>query len=263
MNLARQQQGLLQALWQPRHADAMQLIAEDDLVERAAGRNSLERGLQAYRSQAQALAVRALGAAYPVVAQVLGEENFEPLARSHWQQHPPVRGDMGQWGLQLAAHIESIADLVGEEPYLPDVARAEWALHAIATAADARPDSASFSLLAERDPAALALVLSPGATCIASAWPVASIVNAHLIGEPALPAAGERLRAGVAEAALVWRHGLKPRLRLAADGEAAFIAALQENRSLADSLAAAPGLDFNAWLAPAVQQGLLVAVREL
>ncbi len=262
MNLARQQQQLLEALWHPQHLDAMQLIADGALVERAAGRNGWERGLKAYRSQAQALAVRALGAAYPVVAQLLGEENFEPLARSLWLRHPPARGDMAQWGAEFAAHMASLPGLVAEEPYLPDVARTEWALHAIATACDAQRDPASFSLLAQGDPAGLTLVLSPGACCVESRHPVVSIVSAHLEGQPTLQEAGERLRAGVSESAVVWRQGFKPRLRQALPGEAAFIAALQEKRFLADSLEAAQGLDFNAWLVLAVQQGLVLAVRE-
>jgi hypothetical protein len=263
MSLARQQQELLQALWRARHGDAIESIAESALLARAAGQNSWERGLKAYRSQAQALAVRALAAAYPVVAQLLGDENFEPLARSLWQRHPPVRGDLGQWGGKLAAQIEALCELAAQEPYLADVARCEWALHTLATAADARRQPASFALLAERDAATVTLVLSPGVTCIASAFPVASIVAAHLETQPSLEQAGERLRAGIAETALAWRDGVQPRLRQALAGEPAFIAALQENRSLLDSLEAAPGLQFDAWLLLAVQQGLAVAVREL
>lgn len=263
MRLAAQQQALLQALWQPRHADATQLIAECGVLTRAAAPFEWERGLKAYRSQAQVLAARALAAAYPVVAQLLGQENFEPLARSLWQRHPPLRGDIAQWGESLALHIESLADLVAQEPYLADVARAEWALHLAATAPDAQPDPGSFGLLTERAPDAVTLVLCPGVACVCSAYPVASIVTAHLEGEPTLEESGQRLRAGIAEAALVWRQGLRPRLRRAMAGEPSFIAALQAGCSLLDALEAAPELNFNAWLAPAVQGGLAIGVREL
>ena len=263
MNLARQQQQLLEALALPRHADALKFIANSVVLTRGPGPNDWDRGLRAYRSQAHALAQRALAAAYPVVAQLLGEENFAALARSLWQRHPPRRGDLAQWGGELAQHIASQPELHAEEPYLPDVARAEWSLHALATAPDAQVEAGSFGLLTTRDPAAVGLVLCPGAACIASAWPVASIVLAHLEGEPTLAEAGERLRAGVSETALVWRQGFQPRLRPALPGEPAFVAALQENRSLHDSLEAAPGLDFSAWLLRAAQSGLLAAVREL
>lgn len=257
-SLAEQQQALVRALWQPRHLDAIEFMAAYAHSGGAAALKHLERGLKAYRSNGHELARRALSAAYPVVEQLLGEENFVALARYFWQSHPPERGDLAQWGGLLAGFIAGLPDLSGAEPYLADVARAEWALHGVQTAADAPVDTASFALLGTCDPASITLVLSPGCLCLSSAYPVASIVLAHSQGEPSIEEVGARLRDGVAEAALVWRHGLKPCLRLAAPGEGAFIDSLQEKRSLLDSLAAAPKLDFNAWLAPAVQTGLLV-----
>ena len=257
-SLARQQAALLEALWQPRHADAIETIAPHVRPACTAAVKHWERGLQAYRSNGQALAQRVLAAAYPVVAQLLGEENFEALARRLWQRHPPGRGDLAQWGGQFAAMLAATADLAREEPYLADVARTEWALHEAGTAADGMPDPGSFSRLTEGDPAHLTLVLSPGTQTLASAWPVVSIVQAHRTGEPPLEEAGRLLQNRIGETALVWRQGLTPRLRLAQAGEPAFIAALLANASLLDALAAAPALDFNAWLAPAVQQGLLI-----
>lgn len=263
MSLSEQQQALLQALWLPKHADALKIVAACAQPARAAGQNHLERGLRAYRSNGHELAQRALAAAYPVVRELIGADSFDPLARHFWQRHPPERGDLAQWGAAFASFVAALPNLAHEEPYLADVALVEWALHCAATTADPSADTASFGLLAERDPAAITLVLAAGVQCIASSYPVASIVNAHRLGEPALEEAGARLRAGVQETALVWRLGLKPQLRQAAPGEAALVASLQENRSLLDALAAAGELDFNGWLAPAVQSGLLIAARIL
>ncbi len=259
--LAAQQQALLAALYAPRHADAMKIVAACARPERAGGLKHLERGLQAYRSNGHALAQRVMAAACPVVAALMGEENFAGLSRQFWQRHPPSRGDMAQWGAGFPAFLETLAELMQEEPYLADVARVEWALHTAATQADAQADLDSFALLESREPSATALVLSPGAQCVPSRFAVVSIVQSHLTGEPTLAQAGERVREGVAETALVWRQGLKPSLRHAQPGEAAFLAALQHNRPLADALDAAPELDFEQWLVPAVQTGLLVAAR--
>uniref|UniRef100_UPI0018067F3F HvfC/BufC family peptide modification chaperone n=1 Tax=Ramlibacter sp. TaxID=1917967 RepID=UPI0018067F3F len=214
--------------------------------------------LRAYRSSGRELACRALAGAYPVTAQLLGQENFGALAVSLWLRHPPGRGDIAQWGAQLASHVEMLPDLAAEEPYLADVARLEWALHGAATAADAERDVASFALLMEQEPAQLRLRLCPGAAGIGSQWPVASIVLAHLHGEPSLEQAGERLRARVAESALVWRDGVRPRVRPLDSAEAPFIASLLHGDSLDAALQAAPQLDFNAWLAGAVQSGLVL-----
>lgn len=262
-SLAAQQQALLQALLLPRHADAMKTIAAYVCQAGAGGQKHLERGLQAYRSNGHALAQRALAAAYPVVAELMGAESFDGLARHFWQSSPPARGDMAQWGDTFAAFIESLDDLAREEPYLGDVARVEWALHAAASAADGEADLGSLGLLQIAAPGALTLRLCPGARALPSSFPVVSIVLAHTGETPSLQEAGERLRDQVAETALVWRQGFKPALRQAQPGEAAFVGALQQGDSLDLALSAVPGFDFTSWLAPALHTGLLLGAHAL
>lgn len=229
------------------------------------------RGLQAYRANAGALAERALGAAFPVLAQLMGEESFAPLARYFWQHAPPQRGDVAQWGAALPDFLDASPQLA-DEPFLGDVARVEWALHAAATAQDAVLDAASFALLASGDPEQTTLSLSGGVTTLASAYPVVSILHAHLHGEPTLAQAAALLRAGVGEYALVWRRGFKPDVRLASAAEHALVQALQADVSLDAALTSACGLggdgdvdrfDFNGWLAQAVQTGLITGARLL
>lgn len=258
-SLAKRQDEFLQALWLQPHEAAVNFANTcDGLIAGSQSRTQWQRGLKAYRGNGLEVALRALAGAYPVVAQLLGEDNFRALAHSLWLADPPRRGDIAQWGAAAPAHMETLADLCEQEPFMADVARAEWLLHVAATAADAVLDPASFELLTKQDPAELSLVLAPGAACLRSRYPVVSIVNAHLAGVPTLEEAGSRIRAGVQETVLVWRDGYKPRVREAAPDEASFIEALQERRSLADSLEAAPELDFNSWLTAAVQSGLLI-----
>ena len=247
-----QQQAMLAALWERHPAEALAQVGSFAEPGPLAGR-----GLRAYRSNGRALAVRALGAAYPAVAALLGEENFEAVAHQLWLAAPPERGDVALWGGALAAWLAAEPDLAREEPYLSDVARTEWALHVAATASDCALDGASFALLQTRDPADFTLLLAPGTFVLASRWPVASLVLAHVEAEPSLDEAAARLRERVAETALVWREGLRPRLRAMAPDEAPFVTALHDGQSLADALASAPALAFDAWLAPAVQAGLV------
>jgi hypothetical protein len=229
------------------------------------------RGLEAYRANAGALAERALGAAYPVLAQLMGDESFAPLARYFWQHAPPQRGDVAQWGAALPDYLDASPQLVSE-PFLGDVARVEWALHAAATAQDATLDAASFALLASGDPEQTTLSLSDGTTTLASAYPVVSIVHAHLHGEPTLAQAAALLGDGVGEHALVWRRGFKPDVRLATAAEHALVSALQAGLSLDAALTNACALesdgnatafDFNSWLAQAVQTGLVTGAHLL
>ncbi len=251
--LAAQQQALLAALfaWPP--DNATNNIA--DYV-----RNPWARGLKAYQANGHAVAERAVQAAYPVLTRLLGQDSLCALARAFWHAAPPVRGDLAQWGAGLAAFVRDSAQLA-DEPYLADVVTVEWAVHASAGAANQPVDTASFALLLQHDPRELQLRLAPGCRVVPSAWPVASIMGAHLLAEPSFEVVGQRLRAGVAEAALVWRADLRPCVRAGLAGEATFVLALLGGRTLSAALDAAPALDFNAWLALAVQTGLLLGVQ--
>lgn len=251
--LAEQQQALLQALFGPWDDRALRGVALQSDALRV-------RGLLAYRSNAQALAERSLAAAYPVLTQLIGQESIAALACDFWYQRPPQRGDIAQWGGELAAFIEAAPQLA-DEPYLSDVARVEWALHQAATAADRPADPVSFRLLAACDPAQITLVPAAGLALVNSAWPVACIVNAHQGSPAALQEAGRRLRTKVSECALVWRQGFKPMLREATRGELAFLEALHNGASLLHALERAATLDFTQWLGAAVRDALIVGAK--
>jgi hypothetical protein len=218
------------------------------------------RGMLAYRANAHASAERALLAAYPVVAQLLGEASFNQLARALWHQQPPQHGDLAQWGDALPAFVVQDRQLA-DTPYVADVAHVEWALHRCASALDAAPDHASLSLLTTHDPAALHLRLAPGAQCLTSAYPVGTLVLAHT-GGARLADAATLLRQRRAEQVLVWRQGYAPRLRVLAKTEQALTAALCQGQSLGQALHTLPAnFDFSAWLVTAVHSGFLLGAE--
>ena len=269
--LARQQQALLDTLfaWPP--DKAMLNITNYVDCTRAIG-------LKGYQSNGHALAERTLRVAYPVLGQLLGADSLAALARAFWHAHPPVRGDLAQWGGDLAGFI-SASEQLTEEPYLADVAGVEWAMHTCAGCADSAPQPATFQLLVDHDPAALRLILAPGCAVLHSAWPVASIVTAHrhtnsdadahanahadvhvaahgAVKDPVdvdipahgrqpahalsrFDAVGEKLRAGVAESVVVWRAGYQPQVREALPGEADLLAALRNRCSLDEAVQSA------------------------
>ena len=250
--LAQQQQALLNALFAMPNQDAIKNIA-------ACAMDTGARGLKAYQTNGHMLAQRALDGAYPVVAQLLGAESFADLARALWHAHPPVRGDVAQWGDALADFLQASPQLQ-DEPYLHDVAALEWALHRCATAANGATDLETLALLTTRDPDQLRPVLAPGCATLQSRWPVVSILNAHLERAPTFAAVGQQLRDAVAQDAVVWRAGLRPRVREAAPGEVTLLQALLHGQPLGQALDAAPMLDFGLWLPMAVQTGLVLAV---
>jgi hypothetical protein len=220
------------------------------------------RGMQAYRANAHASAERALLAAYPVMQQLLGVDSFAQLARALWHAHPPERGDLAQWGHALASFAAGSPQLV-TTPYLPDVARLEWALHTCANAADCTLDAASFNLLTQHDPGTVHLRLAPGTQLLASRYPVVTLLQAHT-GQAALGDAAQLLRQGKPQTALVWREGLVPRLRQVQADEQGLLQALVAGQALGQALdAMSPSLDFSAWLAVQVQSGLLLGVQKI
>ena len=230
------------------------------------------RGLQVYQANAGALAERALAAAYPVTAQLLGAESFSRLARAMWQQQPPTRGDVATWGSGLAGWMAEVDGLAGE-PYLPDVARLEWAVHVAAGAADAEAQAGAFDRMADTDPAALLLLPRPGTALLQSVHPVASIWLAHQVAAAPLQSEDYRfasvraaLARGQAESALVWRQGWQVHVAALDDDDAAFTQALLQGHALGQALSPLsdrPGFRFEAWLVATLKRGWLLGATDV
>lgn len=286
--LLASQQALLQALFGPvAGVDGLEKYIADNPMPTSA------RGLKSYQSNAHMLSERVLVAAYPVVTAILSPESMGQLARALWHRHPPVRGDLARWGADLPGFIAASPQLA-ELPWLADVARIEWALHATATAAnvadgvaeDGSPASAdltSLALLTTHDPDQLTLTLAAGTTCLSLDWTATRIVLAHLAETEAAPVTARALAVNAAlpqavaelgdvwavaqpEQALVWRPGPspmgRPLCRVAADGEAGLLASLQAGQSLLAALQDSP-LDWAAWLPQAIGEGLVLGARPL
>lgn len=228
-----------------------------------------DRGLAAYRSNANGIARSALAAAYPVVQQLIGAESFDQLAPVLWRQHPPSRGDLAQWGGALADFLEAQASKLGDAQYMPDVARLEWALHRMAAAEDVLFAAETFGMLAEQQPEQLRFVLAAGVQCMESAYPIASIWLAHtqavaegVTDSEYMKHAQQGLRDGVGEQVLLWRNGFKPSVRVMQPQEWSFLQAVLSGQVLSDALDAAHAdFDFALWLQQSVADRLVCAVR--
>ncbi|MBT0570094.1 putative DNA-binding domain-containing protein [Curvibacter sp. CHRR-16] len=244
--------------------------------------STLSRAMLVYQSNMLALAKSSLRSAYPVVSAILGGQSMDALACAHWLQSPPLRGDVHQWGDGLAAFMQAQPQLA-QCPWLPDVARCEWALHRLAFAGDGQAQLQTLQCLLEHDPDTLHISLSTGWQVQNSPWPVHDIIQTHwqlpLGGAQeagtaaadaaeqalALHALWDRVQAACicAEepcAVLLWRNGYKPQLRACLAGEAAFLQALGQGLSLHQALECSPALAFEQWLPMAVQTGLLLQV---
>jgi uncharacterized protein (UPF0276 family) len=147
-----------------------------------------------YRGNLLANWRRALGAAYPVLRQLVGDEFFDALARVYGRRHPSRDPDLNRFGLELPVFLEDFAP-AAELPYLPDMARLEWSIHDSHYAADVLPDvlpgaQDPASMLAGLDPAgfeASRAVLHPSLRLHASSWATLALWRAHQPDGPAFP----------------------------------------------------------------------------
>ena len=253
--LLRQQQ-MLRALWR-RGSDASLALWLRESGARAA------EGLAAYRGNAGAIAERALAAAYPTVQQLLSDDSFAQLARAFWSREPPRCGDLARYGDALPAWIAADAQLAAE-PYLADVARVDWAVHAIEQASDVASPPPGLALLGELDPAQLRLRPRPGLALVRSAWPVVTIWQAHRSDAlDRFAPVRHALAAQIGETALIARDGWRASVQRIDDASVAvFFEALLHGGTLARALdAAGAAFRFDRWLADALRHQWLAAVE--
>jgi hypothetical protein len=243
-------------------AFAAGVIGDDHalLAHLRGGRFSGERQYRVYRHNTAANLTDALAAVYPVVKRLVGEGFFDYAADRYWRDHPPASGNIHDFGGRLPdflAGFEPAASL----PYLPDVARLEWAWHRAFHSPDAPPlDRTRLAGIAPTDYSTLRFRPHPSAQLIESRWPVLRIWEAHQRpGEPEtldLDDGGECL--------LVLRRGLSVFVERLSAGEHAFLASLAGQRPLAvaceAALAAEPAFDIPARLSHAVAQHWLVDI---
>jgi hypothetical protein len=113
----------------------------------------------------------ALNATFPTVARLVGDDFFGFLARRYVQSTPPQQGPLFTYGESFAAFIETF-DAAQGLPYLPDVARLEWARNSAYYAADAEPIDVV-------DLANLIFRLHPSHRLVASNFPIQEIWRAN------------------------------------------------------------------------------------
>jgi hypothetical protein len=220
-----------------------------------------ERRFAIYRANVSASIVKALSAAYPVVQQVVGAAFFEALAVSHHRTHPSTSGDLTDYGAKFAMYLEEFPH-TQHLPYLPDLARVEWAVHSAEGAADAEAfDAAALAALNPAQQAALRFHWAPGTTLVDSRHPVARVWQIHQSGYD-----GEfSVDWTTPQCALVAREGSRVGVSALAPGEAAFVDALLKGsaplaQATEAALAADPEFGLGEFLGRAVSASLITGI---
>lgn len=143
--------------------------------------DALEREtLAIYRNTVSSALVNALRISYPVVLRLVGAEFFEGTAREFIVEHAPRSACLNDYGDELADFLAQFAP-AATLPYLPDVARLEWAVNEALHAPDAAP--MDLTRLAALGEAALSLVSftpHPGLRLLQLSFPADAIWSAVL-----------------------------------------------------------------------------------
>jgi hypothetical protein len=140
-----------------------------------------------YRGNLSATWNKTLASAYPVIAQLVGEEFFGGLSQEYGRAHPSASGDLNEFGSQFAAFLAAFPH-TASLPYLPDMARLEWAMHRAHYASDAPAmTSSDLSAIAPDQLEECHLPLRPAVSVIASEWSVVPLWLAHQPGGPPFP----------------------------------------------------------------------------
>jgi hypothetical protein len=216
--------------------------------------------LRIYRNHAFTTLRAVLEGTFPIVCRLVDKRFFAYAAHEYLREHPPHSRCLVEYGADFAdflAGFEPCQDL----PYLPDVARFEWALNMAATVREATPLPIEALAAVEPEKAAgLAVRLQPSARYFTSGWPIDAIWQANQQSEvPTVDLAlgGTCIEIRRAGDAVVWRR-LDP-------GTFAFRTALANGLTLAAATATAkdPVFDVAAALDRVFAEGLAVAVTQI
>lgn len=218
---------------------------------------AIERRLGIYRANIAASVAKALGAAYPVVAQWVGAEFFAGLARAYGRARPSGSGDLYDHGAEFG---DFLADFPHTRslPYLPDLARLEWQVHRAYGAADAPAfEVARLAAVAPADQGSICFQWAAGTAVVESAFPIVRLWTLHQPGHEG----AFTLEGAGAERARVGRDGWRVDVALIDPAEARFLqhslgGATLESATAA-ALAEAPEFDLGALLPRLVSARLI------
>jgi len=238
------------------------LVAHDDGGISAhvsgAGIGAGER-LDIYRDTFASVLTTALRLSYPAVHRLVGADFFEGAARSFIERHPPRCACLDDYGAEFPDFVSGFAP-ASSLPYLPDVARLEWAVSRALHAADAEPlDARRLAALDDAERGRVTFVPHPSLAFVQVRHPADDIWRAVLEEDDAAlsaidPAAS---RAWL----LVQRLPAGAEVRRTSESAWRFTAVLCAGRPLAAALAEAGDINAPALLAEHLAAGRFADFR--
>jgi len=136
--------------------------------------------LMVYRGNYAGALVDSLRLSFPAVDKLVGGDCFEGCARRFIREQPPQTSWLYDYGGDFPDFLAGLPELAGL-PYLPDVARLEWAVNGALHAPDRDPlDAAALIALVDADPRSLRLAFHPAIRLLQLRFPAEVIWRAVL-----------------------------------------------------------------------------------
>lgn len=129
----------------------------------------------------------ALATTYPALEKLVGRDCFADLANRFLRQSPPRQPVLAEYGGGFADFLAAQRELA-DYPFLPDVARLEWAMtQAHEADAAATIDPMAYGRIPADDTPRLCLTPHPSCHRLSSPWPIDAIWQAQQPGQDEAP----------------------------------------------------------------------------
>lgn len=202
--------------------------------------NPATKRFDVYRNNVTVALTEALRTAFPVLVKLLGDQNFDQLARVFVRAHPPNSPLMMHYGEALPSFLDDFAPLA-HIGYLSDVARLELALRQSYHAAD--PPSFDAARLGAVSPEALmasTFLLAAPVRLVPSRWPLVDIWRFNTVEGADKPRA-------TPQSALITRAAFDPEPHALDPAQTAWLTQVKSGATLAQAqdTACASGPDFD------------------
>ena len=205
-----------------------------------------------YKGSITASLNRALREIYPVCNRLTGDDFFNAMGKEFMRVSPSHSADLANYGEnfpEFLTDFKHVADL----PYLPDVARLEWAWHRAFHAADETSlDTEQLAGVQENDRGQIVFELSLSASLISSEYPIHHIWQVNQDDHPENQTVN--LNEGGVDL-LVWRKGYDMHIDALDAGECSLLKDIQQQRSFSNLCDKETDHKIDALLSHCVQHG--------
>ena len=213
------QTGFSNAVRNPDIATPAGLVGPDGLPS--------EKRFSVYRNNVMASLIDAMGANFPAIKRLVGDDFFASLAREFIIGNPPEQPMLFLYGNRFAEFLEQFPP-VESFPYLADVARVEFAWLQSYHAADVDVlDAADLGSVPPEEVGKAKFKLHPATWIFRSIWPAATLMDRNREGLDC-----SDIDLGIGEDILITRPVLDVQTRILPSGGYEFLSALAQSETL-------------------------------